>query len=166
MHVGTMMIFNIIFNPKKPTLSKNYIISLVLNSLSCSFNYNYYKYDQLLAGKKVKAHQPSLLRQTLFTVILLTENLVLTTLTLQSPHGKIRDLSGESHDLPTGYIMVFIWGLQLVVFVLSAMYYGTHPASVPMKPSKEKAVLEIFGQRMILHDGDYCLKRGNHNYQL
>ena len=153
MHVGTMMIFNIIFNPKKPTPSKNYVISLVLNSLSCAFNYNYNNYDQLLAGKKVKAHQPSLLRQTLFTVIILAENIVLTTLTLQSPHHKIMDrLVGESHDLPTGYIMAFIWGLQLVVLILTAMYYGTHPASVPMKPSREKVVLEIFGQRMILNN--------------
>ena len=107
-------------------------------------------------------HKPSLLRQGLFTLIVLAENIILTVLTLLWSRDKMTGIYGEDIDLPTGYILIFIWVLQLLVFLLNICFYGKHPASVPIKPSKEKAVLEIFGCRWILKDG-YCLERGNHN---
>jgi hypothetical protein len=166
-HVLLLFLFNIIFNTSAPKCNVKYFLGLLLNSLSSSFSYNYYNYDDILnrsseKKKTIKQHEPSFLRQSLFTILILCENLVLTVWTVVGSHGKMTDRFGTSHELSTGNlasIMGCVWGLQFFVFGMMVAYYGTHPASVSLTDIKSKLKIHIWGVHWVWKKG-CCFVKG------
>ena len=151
-HVCIMIIFNSIFNSEH-CITGIYIFDILLNSLSSTYAYTYYKYRGLLGKVKekkkkryddeverFKGHQATLVRQGMFYAIIVLENLFLTGVAI------LRFPSIDKHVLDDGYtkvcfnfqdlvkVVVAIWVLHFVQLVLLVLYYANHPSSVSVNP--------------------------------
>ena len=156
-HVGIMIVFNLIFNSEE-CISGIYIFDLLLNSLSSTYAYTYYKYrrflgkenDEVEAGdERFKSHQPTLVRQGLFYTIVVLENLSLTGVALlHFPR------SGEQ-VLDDGYtrfcfsfkdlcnVVIAIWVLHFLQLALLVLYYANHPSSVSISPGSFRSKCKV-----------------------
>ena len=159
-HAFIMLIFNIIFNRKPPTFSIKYILSIFLNSLTSFYSYNHYNFFSVK-----RKHKPTLLRQGIYYLIIITENIALTAyFALYSNSYKIEDGIGNAHTLTKITItnmVVFITILQLASIVVCALYYANHPASVSLSRIKDKMQIFIFGSSWVFKDGQWRKEKKN-----
>ena len=147
-HVLIMLFFNIIFNSCSPSFSGRYIISMILNSRTSFYSYNYYNFVDLKNDATIK-HKPSFLRQLFYFIIIICENVALTIyFVLYSSSYNIEDSHGVVHLLSTNQvitIVIFIIILQCVSVIFNLIYYDSHPASVSLIDLKGKMKIDILG---------------------
>ena len=133
-HILFMLIFNFLFNNETPSSNAKYLFRLLLNSLSSTYCYNYYNHACIWDTEKtqkheIQKHQPSLIRQGLFYLIIFTENIVLTILISENNTS-----NDQIEDLEIGwlYLAGWAWGFQMVSWLMMIFYYIFHPAAVPL----------------------------------
>jgi hypothetical protein len=164
-HVCIMVIFNIIFNTKKINdIDMNYALDILFNSLSCQFTYAHCNFRNILDMIKVndkprdESHQPSAIRQTLYYLLIITENAALCIGAVLSFHNKKQDGVLKMNDGYGGefpftaanltWTIVSIGVLQLVVFPISLfIFYATHPSKVSLTSFRPKCQIYILGKK-------------------
>jgi len=152
------VVFNTIFNSdRRKCNTMSYWVDLLLNSLSSTYSYNHHSYKNLLRKVgwlskdlwKEKHHEPSVIRQTVFYLIITTENLALTAYAAFYAEDEIKIYDGfQNIDMPYShlcYIIIAIWVLSFIQLILLIIYYATHPSSVSIKDYKPKLKVYIFG---------------------
>ena len=163
LHVLIMAIFNTVFNSEKINLgSARFWRNLFLNSLSSQYSYTHVEFTSLIRGKKQKKdgvplHQPSLIRQSAFYLLLLFKNVVISTASyiafdynsIESDGIKVMMVTnGFGGEFPFSrenltIILCFVWFFQLLLSpALLLLYYAAHPSSVSIFAIKPK--LQVF----------------------
>lgn len=161
-HVCIMLIFNVLFNRHLPSLSIQYFISILLNSMTSFYSYNHYDFFH-----ERRKHKPTLLRQSLYTLITMTENIALTTYFVLHPSCYIiEDSYGCIHHLQRSHILsivIFLIILQIVMAIFKLSYYGNHPASVSVSYSEDKMQIDILGVSWLRKNGKWIREEGESN---
>eukprot|EP00092_Neocalanus_flemingeri_P033178 GFUD01036083.1.p1 GENE.GFUD01036083.1~~GFUD01036083.1.p1 ORF type:complete len:224 (-),score=39.41 GFUD01036083.1:68-697(-) len=161
-HVLIMLYFNIVFNRCSPSFSSRYIISLLLNSMTSFYSYNYYNFFELSNESSVK-HKPSFLRQLFYFLITISENVALTIyFVLCSSSYNIEDSHGVVHQLSNIQvirIVIFIIILQILSIIFNLIYYDSHPASVSLTDLKGKMKIDILGSSWVLRKGRWTKEK-------
>ena len=151
-HILIMLFFNTIFNRDSPSLSLRYIISLLLNSMTSFYSYNYYDFFNI--GHK---HQPTFLRQLVYFLIIITENVALTMFFVLYPSSyNIEDTYGNVHQLSSKTvigIVIFLIILQTLSILCNVLYYANHPASVSLTDLQDKMRIHILGTSWVWKNG-------------
>ena len=163
LHCLIMVAFNLVFNIEKLNSgSARFWRNLFLDSLSSQYSYTHFEFTSLIRGKKQKKdgvplHQPSLIRQGAFYLLLLLESVVISIAScfafdynsIEFDGTKVMMVTnGFGEEFPFSrknltVILNIIWFLQLLVSpVLLLLYYAAHPSSVSISAIKPK--LQVF----------------------
>eukprot|EP00092_Neocalanus_flemingeri_P008776 GFUD01009449.1.p1 GENE.GFUD01009449.1~~GFUD01009449.1.p1 ORF type:complete len:958 (+),score=187.13 GFUD01009449.1:48-2921(+) len=143
-----LVIFNIVFNTSKFECSAEYVLGVILNSLSSILSYNFYDYSSLLGRKEgMKGHvnhQQSFVRQCLYTALVTTLYISLTVWAVRLIQEKnsviyIIDTMGNKQKVTP----MFFYGLIITSWIshgsaclFNLCYYGSHPTNVILKEKK------------------------------
>ena len=159
-HVLIMIFFNIVFNRSSPAFSSKYIISLLLNSMTSFYSYNYYNFYELRNEMTIK-HKPTFLRQLFYFLITMTENIALIAyFALYSSSYKIEN--SHVHQLLGSQvisIVILIIILQIVSNTFKCIYYGSHPASVSLTDLKQKMQIDVLGTSWVHKKGRWVKEK-------
>ena len=159
-HVLLMVFFNIVFNRSSFSLSYEYFMSLLLNSLTSFFSYNHFNFFEFENKCTIK-HETTFVRQGIYYVIMMLENFVLILYSyLNTTSFLIENTFGQVHQLSNTEvlrILVVIIVLQVFSFVIHILYYESHPAGVSLTNLKKKLHIYVFGTHWILWKGS-CVK--------
>ena len=105
LHFLFMVVFNLIFNNEKPNLgSATYWRNLLLNSLSSQYSYTHFEFTNLIRGNQrsqeekkegIELHQPSLIRQSVFYLIVVFESMIISAASHIAFHHNSIDSDGS-----------------------------------------------------------------------
>ena len=161
-HVLILLFFNIIFNRSSPSLSISYIISILLNSMTSFYSYNHYDFFNVQ-----NKHKPTFLRQVFYFLIIMTENVALTTyFALYSSSYSMEGSYGVTHNISKRQIInmvIFIVILQTISVILNILYYANHTASVSVTNLQDKMQIYILGVSWIRKNGRWSKEHTENN---
>jgi len=159
--VAVLMAFNMIINSNENYCSAKTWIEIVLNSLSSVLSYNNFDFEPIFSKKEEKSkarkkirHEPTVVKQTIYFLIMTSLNLGLTIATLESmtPNMRLIDVNGFPHELTEHQVKMMItigWLTFLAAWVMNICFYKTHPSAVDFSPKrfKDKMFIYIFGKK-------------------
>ena len=96
---------------------------------------------------KEEDHEPTLVRQGIFYIIILTENLFLTLYPAIHAGERI-PIDDGFHQFSISYnslcnIIITIWALWFLQLVCLLVYYATHPSSVATHPKHYATKMKV-----------------------
>ena len=97
----------------------------------------------------MEKHKPSFLRQSIYFLITILENITLTTYFVNySSFFNMEDSYGDVHQLSNNQVMgivIVIIILQILSLLLNLFYYDSHPARVSLTDLQHKMQIDILG---------------------
>merc|ERR1712066_177912 len=153
-----LVLFNFIFSDHKPTRRSYYWIGLFLNSLGSILTYNHINFKTLI-GKDLKEedhkrrHQPSFLRQVLYTILMMMMMTGLTVDTLIKMQNEeflpVTNIHGQEYELKRSFlegVIIAAWIFQFLAVGLNLICYLIHPMAVGLSVTS-KMFVYIWGTR-------------------
>merc|ERR1719270_3237188 len=126
---GLLLIFHLIFNTDRPSLSFKFLIGLILNSLTSVLTFNSFSFD-FLAKKKRRSRPPTptLVKQLVYNLLFLVINLGLTigtVLRINRMEFGSRFTQGHFQNL-----LITGWSAYVLSGVLTLFFYKVHPRQI------------------------------------